>query len=212
MVHHSIVDAKSPWLWKAFVDTGDGTGDVRTSETDAATFQAYVHWMYTSEIDENLLPGDENTPKKRKPTWPALVELWDFASLVEDNLLCNKLIDIMLDKFDSRPGIWFAKNRKDADGLWDTFNIVFDSQFGGIHFDVKIQQLFCDMLWTGVHAEWQRFDPDLMTRNAWFHLVLRSMTYETNTIADSKDEREGQKVEYHIPVLPFQMQRAMGGE
>ena len=112
-------------------------------KTDPTIFQAYVHWIYTSEIDIRLLPDTEEIEEKVKPTWPGLAKLWVLTDDLGDITLCNSLMDMMVDKFNPHSQNWNKASQEDPDGLVHAYGHVFSES--GTLYDSKIQDLFCDM-------------------------------------------------------------------
>lgn len=51
------------------------------------------------------MPVDEDVPSGLKPTWLALMKLYELGDTMEDIELCNKLTDMMIDKFEVHPGM-----------------------------------------------------------------------------------------------------------
>ena len=68
---------------------------VELSDTDPRLFEAYAHWIYFSEVDMLTVSKTWATDG-----YKAVMRLWIFADMMMDCKLCNRIIDLIFEKFD----------------------------------------------------------------------------------------------------------------
>lgn len=188
ILHSTVVDTKCPDLLEECMYRGDTDDRLKDKfGVDVATFQIFVHWLYTSELDIDLLLEAKDDKGKKKLIWPAMVDLWLYAAEIHAYELCDKLTDLMLEKFDP---IHNFRGFSDPDGLIAAFNTIFG---GGCDHDVDpesmIYKLFTDLFFTCVTLAVQPMNIELVSKAALLD-VATSVMYRS---ADVKALSYGEK-------------------
>ncbi|KAK3710213.1 Ankyrin repeat and BTB/POZ domain-containing protein 1 [Vermiconidia calcicola] len=101
MVHKTVFCTQSPFFQTAtngnyWLEAKEKTVSVPEATED--TFEAYIHWAYTSAIDLSTAP--KATASHKHADWDIITRLWILADMLMDEQLCNGLTDLMLTKFD----------------------------------------------------------------------------------------------------------------
>lgn len=65
-------------------------------ETEPEVFEAYLHWVYTKEIELGAI--EASWKPNKPPTFISIAKLWLFAEAMLDFDLCNELVDIVIRK------------------------------------------------------------------------------------------------------------------
>ncbi|KAK3707249.1 hypothetical protein LTR37_012250 [Vermiconidia calcicola] len=98
LVHQATICRNSPFFeaacsreWKEGQDRV-----VRLPEVEVQAFDVYVHWAYTGEIDMSLMPEPKGT--RRPPSYLDLGKIWCLAHYLQNDQLCNSVIDRILVK------------------------------------------------------------------------------------------------------------------
>lgn len=90
---------------------------IRLKDHDPDLFQAFVHWVYTKEIDLLHLVRPDGT-KCLFPPWLSMGKLWALAHYLDHTPLRDATIDAMLYKMRGHPDLAIAP---------DSLNAIFDT-------------------------------------------------------------------------------------
>jgi hypothetical protein len=93
-VHKTLICSKSSFFENACSGNWASaqTNTVALSDTKPDVFEAYMHWVYTSNVNMDFIQDPRGT--ESYPSFRALAQLWIFADMVLDFELCNEVIDI----------------------------------------------------------------------------------------------------------------------
>ena len=99
MVYKSMICKKSPYFHSATAAHWNVGRDpvVTLGDTKPEIFETYLHWVYTSEVDPDLVSAQSRLAEK-VVHHRELAELWVFAGMVRDLELCNRLVDLTVDE------------------------------------------------------------------------------------------------------------------
>lgn len=89
---------------------------MRLSTADIDSFQAFIHWIYTKEID---LPTVCEGKQYAYPTWLSFGRFWALAHYLDSTRLRDAVIDAMISKVEKNPGLGIS-----VDTLKEIFDIT----------------------------------------------------------------------------------------
>lgn len=94
-IHEAMIRAKSPFFTAALNHdwTETQTKTVSLGETSPEIFATNAHWVYTSQLDMDMLvkPGEEISHLD-------LAKLWIFADMILDAVLCDRVTEAIIDR------------------------------------------------------------------------------------------------------------------
>ena len=104
-VHKSTLSQSSRFLrvacsknWKEGCEN-----TVRLPSADVDAVIVYVHWLYSKDLDTDLMEDLMTLEASDKPTFKNLGKLWILGNFLEDNASMNATIDRFLRKCDALP-------------------------------------------------------------------------------------------------------------
>ncbi|KAK3637789.1 hypothetical protein LTR56_011995 [Elasticomyces elasticus] len=99
IVHKDAICAKSPFFNAAcgreWIEGQEKT--VRLPEQDAGAFKVYLRWVYSDTLNMALM--EEPPGYVVIPSFLNLTKAWLLSTYLQDDALCNKLIDLQLAKY-----------------------------------------------------------------------------------------------------------------
>lgn len=100
IVHTLSICKKAPFFEKATSPSSTWTEakekTVTLSDTEPEVFEAYLHWVYTAEVE--LKSITTNTKTQNPPSHYSVAKLWLFADMMLDHNLCNRIADTAVEK------------------------------------------------------------------------------------------------------------------
>ena len=198
VLHRSILDDRSVHV-QFFVHKTSTSMELK--HVDPKVFEAYIHWIYTSEIDSRRIPDGNQVPENLKPTWVALVRLWELGEYMEDSELCNKLSDnklsdMMVEKFEPNPNMVGGQPAaQQSQGFFAAVEYVTECE-QSIR---RLRDLFADLCFTGFktgHTYYIMMGG--LSKETLLSFVRRwAEGKEATRIPDAIKDREDCKVKYH---------------
>ena len=160
-VPYALIFSKAKWLNDMHAD-GEKTIELRQFESDV--FDAYLHWVYASEIETKAMANESEACPYETPMLLSLTKLWILADHLEDAQLCNKLTDMLSDGM-------YQRTVPSSPIPWNTNDIVaaVDYAFernGGCS---KLRILFEDTLLVGLNTKTGK-------ASNFFHGALRQLS------------------------------------
>ncbi|KAK4894769.1 hypothetical protein LTR27_007157 [Elasticomyces elasticus] len=180
IVHKDAICAKSPFFNAAcgreWIEGQEKT--VRLPEQDAEAFKVYLRWVYNDTLNMALM--EEPPVYVVPPSFLNLTKAWLLSTYLQDDALCNKLIDRMLEKYQaSRSG---AVSRS-------TLEYVFEHTPAESH----IARLFLDALAASSNSEGFATDGKDLPSPILFDMARRFAGGEQKRLPTFKD-----RCNYHI--------------
>ncbi|KAK5728055.1 hypothetical protein LTR17_012252 [Elasticomyces elasticus] len=140
IVHKDAICAKSPFFNAAcgreWIEGQEKT--VRLPEQDAGAFKVYLRWVYSDTLNMALM--EEPPGYVVIPSFLNLTKAWLLSTYLQDDALCNKLIDLQLAKYQASGSGVVSKS---------TLDYVFEHTPAESH----IARLFLDALASASDAE-----------------------------------------------------------
>ena len=142
------------------------------------------------------MPDGDQIPAKLKPTWVALVQLWELGEYMEDSELCNKLSDMLVEKFEPNPNMVGGQPAaQQSQGFFAAVEYVTDCD----QRISRLRDLFADLCFTGFktgHTYYIMMGG--LSKETLLGFVRRwAEGKEATRIPDAIKDREDCKVKYH---------------